>query len=50
MQIIGPRGADGRTLAVAQAIEERLGGFIAPPLPEITVEPAAEPEPAPVGV
>ncbi len=49
-QIIGPRGADGRTLAVAQAIEERLGGFIAPPLPEITVEPAAEPEPAPVGV
>ncbi len=30
-QIIGPRGADGRTLAVAEAIEARLGGFVAPP-------------------
>ena len=31
-QIMGPRGADSRTLAVAQAIEERLGGFRPPPL------------------
>ena len=30
-QLIGPRGADSRTLAVAEAIEERLGGFVAPP-------------------
>ena len=30
-QLIGPRGADARTLAVAEAIEERLGGFVAPP-------------------
>ncbi|MDP3855941.1 amidase family protein [Phenylobacterium sp.] len=31
VQIIGPRGADSRTLAVAQAIDESLRGFIAPP-------------------
>jgi len=30
-QLIGPRGADSRTLAVAEAIEARLGGFVAPP-------------------
>jgi amidase len=34
VQIIGPRGADSRTLAVAEAIEDRLGGFIPPPKPE----------------
>ena len=33
-QLIGPRGADSRTLAVAEAIDERLGGFTAPPSPE----------------
>jgi amidase len=32
VQIIGPRGGDSKTLAVAQAIEEQLGGFRAPPL------------------
>jgi amidase len=32
VQIIGPRRADSKTLAVAQAIEERLGGFRPPPL------------------
>jgi amidase len=31
-QIMGPRGADGKTLAVAQAFEERFGGIRAPPL------------------
>jgi amidase len=31
VQIIGPRGGDARTLAVAQGIEEALGGFVAPP-------------------
>ena len=31
VQLIGPRGGDGRTLAVAQALEEELGGFQAPP-------------------
>jgi amidase len=30
-QIIGPRGGDAKTLAVAQAIEDELGGFVAPP-------------------
>ena len=30
-QLIGPRGADSRTLAVAEAIEDALGGFIRPP-------------------
>ncbi len=34
VQIIGPRGGDSRTLAVAEAIEEQLGGFAAPPNPE----------------
>jgi len=33
VQIIGPRGGDSRTLAVAEAIEARLGGFAAPPSP-----------------
>lgn len=32
VQVIGPRGADAKTLAVAQAIEERLGGFRPPEL------------------
>jgi amidase len=31
VQIIGPRGGDGRTLDVALAIEEALGGFVPPP-------------------
>jgi amidase len=31
-QLIGPRGGDSRTLAVAEAIEARLGGFVAPAL------------------
>jgi amidase len=30
-QLIGPRGGDSRLLAIAEAIEARLGGFIAPP-------------------
>lgn len=30
VQIIGPRGGDSRTLAVAEAIEAQLGGFIPP--------------------
>ena len=32
VQIIGPRGGDSRTLAVAQAIDEQLVGFSPPPL------------------
>ena len=32
VQIIGPRGGDSKTLAVAQAIEDRFGGFRPPPL------------------
>jgi amidase len=32
VQIIGPRGGDSKTLAVAQGIEAELGGFRAPPL------------------
>jgi amidase len=32
VQIIGPRGADAKTLAVAQAIDENICGFVAPPL------------------
>ncbi len=31
VQIIGPRGADARTLAVAQACDENIRGFVAPP-------------------
>lgn len=31
VQIIGPHGADAKTLAVAQAIDETFGGFLAPP-------------------
>ncbi|MGH6958321.1 MAG: amidase family protein, partial [Caulobacteraceae bacterium] len=30
VQIIGPRGGDARTLAVADSIEQSLGGFVAP--------------------
>jgi amidase len=30
-QIIGPRGADAKTLAVAQACDENIRGFVAPP-------------------
>lgn len=32
VQIVGPRGGDSRTLAVAQACEEAFGGFRLPPL------------------
>jgi len=32
VQVIGPRGGDVLTLAVAQAIDEQFGGFRAPPL------------------
>ena len=32
VQIIGPAGADSRVLAVAQACEAEIGGFVAPPL------------------
>jgi amidase len=32
IQIIGPRGGDALILAVAQAIDEQIGGFRAPPL------------------
>ena len=31
VQVIGPHGSDSRTLAIAQAIDENLGGFVAPP-------------------
>jgi amidase len=31
VQVIGPRGGDSRTLAVAEAIEQAFGGFTAPP-------------------
>lgn len=31
IQIIGPKGGDSRTIAVAEAIEHALGGFVAPP-------------------
>ena len=31
VQIIGPHGQDARTLAVAQAAEDEIGGFAAPP-------------------
>ncbi len=31
VQIIGPHGGDSRTLAVAEAIEEAFGGYVAPP-------------------
>jgi amidase len=30
-QIIGPRAGDSRTLAIAQAIEDEIGGFMQPP-------------------
>jgi amidase len=30
VQLIGPEGGDMRTIAIAQAIEEALGGFVAP--------------------
>ena len=33
VQLIGPRGSDARTIVIAQAIEERLGGFVPPPSP-----------------
>jgi amidase len=35
-QLIGPRGGDSRTLAVAEAIEAQLGGFVPPPPLEAT--------------
>jgi len=31
VQVIGPRGGDSRTLAVAEAIEQAFGGFTTPP-------------------
>ena len=31
VQVIGPRGGDSRTLAVAEAIEQAFGGFTSPP-------------------
>jgi amidase len=31
VQIIGAHGGDSRTLSIAQAVDEALGGFIAPP-------------------
>ena len=31
IQIIGPSGQDARTLAVAEAIDGRIGGFQLPP-------------------
>ena len=31
VQIIGPAGGDSKTLAVAQACEDEIGGFVAPP-------------------
>ena len=31
VQIIGARAGDGRTLAIAQAVEDALGGFMQPP-------------------
>jgi amidase len=31
VQVIGPRGGDSRTLAVAEAIELAFGGFVSPP-------------------
>ena len=39
-QLIGPRGADSRTIAVAEAIEERLGGFVAPPAQNLLAQAA----------
>ena len=30
-QLIGPHGGDTRTLAIAQAIEDTVRGFVAPP-------------------
>jgi len=32
VQLIGPHGGDGRTLAIAQAIDENVRGFVAPEL------------------
>lgn len=32
VQVIGPRGGDSKTLAVAQAIDEQISGFVPPPL------------------
>ena len=32
VQLIGPRGGDAKTIAVAEGIEARLGGFVAPEL------------------
>ena len=32
VQIIGPHGGDARTLAVAQAVEDEISGFVPPPL------------------
>jgi len=34
-QLIGPRGGDSRTIALAQAIDEAVGGFRAPPPPAL---------------
>jgi amidase len=42
-QLIGPRGGDYRTLAIAEAIEARLGGFAPPPEPAPQAAPVAAP-------
>lgn len=42
-QLIGPRGGDYRTLAIAEAIEDALGGFTAPPEPALQAGPDAAP-------
>lgn len=31
VQVIGPRGGDLKTLAVARALDEQVRGFVAPP-------------------
>jgi amidase len=31
IQIIGPHGGDSKTLAVAQALDETIGGYVRPP-------------------
>jgi amidase len=46
-QLIGPRGGDYRNLAIAEAIEERLGGFTAPPEPMAREPMQAAPPTAP---
>ena len=42
-QLIGPRGGDYRTLAIAEAIEDALGGFVPPPEPIVQAGPDVAP-------